>query len=209
MRNAVSLLLSATLACTGSSGNSSSSGGTSGGSGSTTISNDEACDQIIEVCHYKDDGTDPTISACHGVAHEGGDCLAQLDACVAYCNAAPPLGTGTSGGSSGGSGSGTASGSGTGSSGTSGGSGSTGSTDSGSTSGGNAGCAAYCTCMSGTCATEVGYPWADEAACLSACEQFTTAEMTCWDMWCYQASLGGAVDHLCEHAWGANGLDEC
>jgi hypothetical protein len=219
VRNAVSFLLFATLACTGASGDSSSSGGTSGGSGSTTLSNDDACREIIEACHYKDDGTDPTISGCHGVAHEGGECLAQLDACVAYCEAAPPLGTGTSGGS----GSGTASGTGTGSGGSGGGSagstgggsagstggGSAGSTGSGSTSGGNAGCTAYCTCMSGTCAGEAGYPWTDEAACLAACEQFTTAEFTCWDMWCYEASLGGAVDHLCEHAWGANGLDEC
>jgi hypothetical protein len=67
--------------------------------------NAEACFEIIEACHVKDDASDPFINGCHENAHYDGDCLTGLQECVDACNAAPELeggnvwGTGSSGGS--------------------------------------------------------------------------------------------------------------
>jgi hypothetical protein len=69
-------------------------------------------------------------------------------------------------------------------------------------------CDAYCGCMSESCASYDAYPFADEAACLSACEAFTTEELSCFGGFCEQAS-GAPSEHLCEHAWGALGTKEC
>lgn len=66
---------------------------TSDGSGGVTPG---ACDQIIDACHTKDDGSDDFINGCHSTAHEGDDaaCSSNLQACLDACNAAPPVGTG-------------------------------------------------------------------------------------------------------------------
>lgn len=55
-----------------------------------------ACDQIIDACHPKDDGSDEFINGCHSTAHEGtdADCSPNLQACLDACNAAPDVGTG-------------------------------------------------------------------------------------------------------------------
>lgn len=78
--------------------------------------NAEACADVIEACHTKDDGTG-MVNSCHENAHNGGECLGNLQECVDACNAAPDVGghdtdhgtgghTGTGGhGSSGGHGS--------------------------------------------------------------------------------------------------------
>lgn len=71
-------------------------------------------------------------------------------------------------------------------------------------------CEAYCGCLEATCSTLDGYPFADEPACLTACEGFTAEELDCWGAMCEQAAMTpGALDHLCEHAWGEVGLAEC
>ena len=71
-------------------------------------------------------------------------------------------------------------------------------------------CVEYCQCVGTTCVAEPGYPFADEAACLSACADFTEPELTCWTMWCTDAAADATLlDHLCSHAWGELGLDEC
>lgn len=58
----------------------------------TTIT--DACSMVIEACHAKDDGTDDVINGCHSRAHDGDDaqCSADLDTCIAACDAAPPIG---------------------------------------------------------------------------------------------------------------------
>jgi hypothetical protein len=55
--------------------------------------NDEACKQVIEACHPKDDGSDPIINGCHETAHLEGDCLTDLQMCLEACEAAPDLTT--------------------------------------------------------------------------------------------------------------------
>lgn len=88
-------------------------------------------------------------------------------------------------------------------------SGSTGSTGDGTTGGVSLECLAYCECMSATCVDIPGYPWGDDAGCLAACASYEEPELTCWIMWCAEAMEGTLVVHLCEHAWGEFGLDEC
>ncbi len=55
------------------------------------LSNEEACQNIIEACHTKDDGSDPVINGCHENAHDGGDCLKDYDMCLKACNDAPAI----------------------------------------------------------------------------------------------------------------------
>jgi hypothetical protein len=66
----------------------------------------------------------------------------------------------------------------------------------------------YCGCLGQACASFAGYPHADEAACLAACEGLSEPELTCWSAYCDQA-LDDPSEHVCEHAWGELGLDEC
>ena len=71
-------------------------------------------------------------------------------------------------------------------------------------------CETYCTCLQSTCSELEGYPHADEPACLSACNGLSEEELTCWTGFCFQAARATAAqDHLCEHAWGADGVAEC
>lgn len=192
------------------SSTSTSSGSTSTGATMSTTSSSEptttggpdpdaACGKIVEACHPKDDGTDPTISDCHEVGHSGtAACIEKEAECIAYCEAAPPLGGGSS--SSGGeSTSGPALTTGEGSTGT-------GSDTSGEPS---PVCVSYCECMGSTCQAIEGYPWGDDAGCLEACAGYDAPQSTCWAMWCAEAMKGALVVHLCEHAWGKFGLDEC
>lgn len=55
---------------------------------------DGACEQVIEACHPKDDGSDETINGCHSRAHELDDavCSMDLEECLATCEAAEPVG---------------------------------------------------------------------------------------------------------------------
>ncbi|MBL8739726.1 MAG: hypothetical protein JNK04_01495 [Myxococcales bacterium] len=82
-----------------------------------------------------------------------------------------------------------------------------------STGGGGGGaptaCEAYCACLDATCASFPSYPFADEPACLAACEGFTTDELSCFGAFCEQASTGTPTEHQCEHAWGDGGTAEC
>lgn len=66
-------------------------------------------------------------------------------------------------------------------------------------------CEAYCACMGATCATEPAYPFADDAACLSACAAFSSEDLTCRAASCEAAksSSGHDKEHDCEHASGA------
>ncbi|RMG96790.1 MAG: hypothetical protein D6705_10320 [Deltaproteobacteria bacterium] len=55
------------------------------------LTNAQACANIIEACHPKDDGSDPVINGCHEKAHDGGDCLSDYDMCIMACNEAPAI----------------------------------------------------------------------------------------------------------------------
>jgi hypothetical protein len=52
------------------------------------------CRDIVNACHYKDDGSPGEVSTCHIVGHDGDEdeCEEVRDACVAACEAAPELG---------------------------------------------------------------------------------------------------------------------
>lgn len=82
-------------------------------------------------------------------------------------------------------------------------------TDPGTTSEPSPACEGYCECMGETCAEIMGYPWSDITGCLEACAGYDEPQMSCWSMWCTEATRGALVVHLCEHAWGSYGLDEC
>ena len=75
----------------------------------------------------------------------------------------------------------------------------------------SAACTMYCQCMTTSCSTQTGYPWASSAACLQACGGFSEAQQTCWSRYCSMAAMQAesARGHACEHAWGGHGLDEC
>lgn len=84
--------------------------------------------------------------------------------------------------------------------------------DESSTSGGSSElCAAFCGCMTATCSSYDAYPYADEAACMAACEAFDEAQLNCFGGFCQQAmdSEGTLAEHYCEHAWGALGDEKC
>jgi hypothetical protein len=66
--------------------------------------------------------------------------------------------------------------------------------------------------MSLNCPTQAGYPYADDAACKSACAAFSAEEYACWSKYCGWVPLASSEEdetHLCQHAWGMFGLDEC
>jgi hypothetical protein len=66
-------------------------------------------------------------------------------------------------------------------------------------------CADYCVCMATTCSDQPDYPYADEAACLVACNAFTAEDRTCHAAACEEAKTAEAEDkdHECMHASGA------
>jgi hypothetical protein len=69
---------------------------------------------------------------------------------------------------------------------------------------------AYCGCLAATCSAFAGYPFADDAGCYAACTGFDAMEFQCWNAYCIQASEAVAgKEHLCEHAWGGEGVSEC
>jgi hypothetical protein len=49
------------------------------------------CLDIVNACHYKDDGTPGEVNTCHIVGHDGEESECELirDDCVAACEAAP------------------------------------------------------------------------------------------------------------------------
>jgi hypothetical protein len=56
--------------------------------------------------------------------------------------------------------------------------------------------------MTATCTSEPGYPYANEAACLSACAGFADMGRACVAAACERAKTasGAAKEHECEHA---------
>lgn len=71
-------------------------------------------------------------------------------------------------------------------------------------------CEAYCGCVVPTCETEPGYPFADETACFDFCAERTAEELSCWMGFCDAVATSPGLElHLCEHAWGELGLNEC
>lgn len=83
--------------------------------------------------------------------------------------------------------------------------------DTDATTGGDALCEAFCGCMAENCASFDGYPYADEAACLSECASLDEATLACYGSFCEQASASSPdlAAHQCEHAWGELGNDKC
>lgn len=71
-------------------------------------------------------------------------------------------------------------------------------------------CTTYCTCLQTSCSAHQQFPYADLAACETACAGFTEAERDCWSDYCTLAQAGDdAQAHYCEHASGSAGLAEC
>ncbi len=77
--------------------------------------------------------------------------------------------------------------------------------------GGDALCEAFCGCMAESCASFDGYPYADEVACMAACESWDAATLSCFGGFCEQAanSSPDLAEHQCEHAWGELGDEKC
>jgi hypothetical protein len=73
----------------------------------------------------------------------------------------------------------------------------------------SAACVTHCECMTTTCAT--GSPYTTTKDCTDHCGRFTAAEMKCWSYFCTEAakSSGSTKTHMCQHAWGTWGLEEC
>lgn len=84
-------------------------------------------------------------------------------------------------------------------------------TDATDTSGSTELCEAFCGCMETACVSYDAYPYADNAACMTACEAFDEATLGCFGSFCQQAmdSEGTLVEHYCEHAWGELGDEKC
>ncbi|MEM7152870.1 MAG: hypothetical protein AAF799_08505 [Myxococcota bacterium] len=195
--------------------------------------NAEACQIIIDSCHPKDDGSEGQINDCHAIAHDGDAevCTPMLDECVAVCDAAPPLGghetddhSGheTDGEGTGGHESGEHDSGGHETEGHDGGT--EGHEESGtdggeSTSDGNGStgdgavsveCVAHCDCLETECAEYEGYPFGTRQACEDDCMGLSAEEQACYMMWCPEVPKNpGIALHLCEHAWGELGLNEC
>ncbi len=72
-------------------------------------------------------------------------------------------------------------------------------------------CEAFCGCMDLSCSAYDAYPYADTAACMTACAAFTDAQLECFGSFCQQATDGEGtlVEHYCEHAWGDLGDQKC
>jgi len=71
-------------------------------------------------------------------------------------------------------------------------------------------CSDFCRCMGSTCSSQEGYPFTDSADCEQTCSQLDDEQRSCFSHWCNAAITDAAERvHLCEHAWGAFGLDEC
>ena len=87
----------------------------------------------------------------------------------------------------------------------------TGATESTDTTGSSELCEAFCGCMETACASYDAYPYADSAACMTACEAFDETTLGCFGGFCQQAmdSEGTLAEHYCEHAWGELGDEKC
>lgn len=150
-----------------------------------------SCRAISNACHEVDEAG-PLPHECHELAHDDDDnaCAKRKDECVNACNAIPRPDGGVS---------------------------------TSDASGGDAHehehedasdaahdvCHEYCECMTATCSGVAGYPFAEGGSCESACAAFPAAEKACFPNWCDDAKAASDKTHLCKHAWGANGLDEC
>jgi hypothetical protein len=74
-------------------------------------------------------------------------------------------------------------------------------------------CTSYCICMARTCAEVPEYPFAEAGTCHDYCADLTPDELTCFARSCTSAGVPGQSEgvatHLCLHAWGTFGLEEC
>ena len=71
-------------------------------------------------------------------------------------------------------------------------------------------CEAWCGCLELNCTEFPGYPFASVDECHTTCADLSTEEITCWQGFCEEVADNPALaDHLCDHAWGALGLNEC
>lgn len=75
--------------------------------------------------------------------------------------------------------------------------------------GGDNPCEAHCVCLMQTCAAETGYPFPTPEECKTTCNGWTKEEKICLPKWCLKAKDVANKTHLCEHAWGELGTDEC
>jgi hypothetical protein len=74
-----------------------------------------------------------------------------------------------------------------------------------------AACESYCGCMEQNCRMVITLPWANRAACLTACGGFSEMERTCFTNFCMNVPTVSAGEraHTCEHGAGALGSGEC
>ncbi|MBX3185374.1 MAG: hypothetical protein KF819_00100 [Labilithrix sp.] len=149
-----------------------------------------SCDQLARACHPYDKET-AIGHECHELGHAGNDtaCAPRKAECLAACppREAGPTPTPVDAGEAGDGG------------------------DASSTDGGETDvCPAYCTCLAEACSAIAGYPFAAAGSCAARCAAMTADEKKCWPGFCEQAKTSAASKaHLCEHAWGDLGLDEC
>lgn len=73
-------------------------------------------------------------------------------------------------------------------------------------------CNDYCNCLTPTCGSQTGYPYANIEQCRATCtSKFTADEKTCWPKFCDRAKALSEANrqHECQHAMGFLDLDEC
>jgi mono/diheme cytochrome c family protein len=72
-------------------------------------------------------------------------------------------------------------------------------------------CTAWCACLDLRCSDYPEYPFATKEECHATCTARTATELTCWTDFCERIPMSSMSlrMHLCEHAWGGLGLDEC
>lgn len=148
-----------------------------------------SCAALASRCH---DSTTPLGSECHDLGHDGDEakCGPRKDACLAECASAPAPSSSASTDDAGPKGVDTP--------------------DAGEArdAAPTSPCAAYCACMGTTCASEAGYPFASEAACLSACSTFDSKGLACVVTACEKAKTAkspSSKSHECEHGRAPSG----
>lgn len=73
-------------------------------------------------------------------------------------------------------------------------------------------CNDYCDCLTPTCGSQSGYPYATIEQCRATCASKLTAdEKACWPKFCDRARALSEANrqHECQHAMGFLDLDEC
>jgi len=159
----------------------------SSSSGATPEDPAGSCSAIAKACHSYDDKS-ALGHECHELGHAGDDskCIGRKAECLAGC---PTVDGGDHHQTDAGTDAATA--------------------DAADADAGPSLCTLYCQCLAGACGAQTGYPYADQAACEAGCAALDAPSKECFPKWCAKAEASSSKGHLCEHAWGGHGTDEC